>query len=458
MTNLMQGQVAREGSALQRYTAAWRWHFFAGVFVVPFLLVLATTGLVMLYYSTVQTPLGEHLLVTVGAGAPTSPVQQLATAHAALPGGTATLYVPASSPERTVQFELTQGERTYAVDIDPYTNEVLRLVDKDRTFYALAHRIHGTLLLGEVGDTIVEVVAGLALLMLATGVYMWFQQRKVAPATLASRRRGWRRWHMLTGLYAAVVLCFFLLSGLAWTNVWGGKWVQAWGTFPEEKWGPIPLSGETHGAMNHGAQKTVPWGLEQTPLPASVEESDHTAHERAAAVDLDSVEQRARASGFGPRYRINLPQDADGVYTISSTSMNGDTDRPADERTVHVDRRSGEIVAEVGFGDYSVLAKSMAVGIAAHQGSLGWWSIALDVLACTVVIFLCVSGTIMWWLRRPARAGWLPAPPRVAALPLRSGLTVLLLGLGVAFPLLGATLVVGLLAHALMARYQEQGR
>ncbi len=63
--------------------------------------------------------------------------------------------------------------------------------------------------------------------------------------------------------------------------------------------------------------------------------------------------------------------------------MNGDIDRPGDERTVHVDRHSGEVVAEVGFADYSLLAKSMAVGIAVHQGSMGWWSIALDVLACT---------------------------------------------------------------------------
>jgi uncharacterized iron-regulated membrane protein len=247
-----------------------------------------------------------------------------------------------------------------------------------------------------------------------------------------------------------VLLCFFLLSGLAWTNVWGGKLVQPWNSFPAEKLGPAPPSGHSHGALNHSEHKQVPWGLEQTPLPASTAVDEHGGH---AAIDLDAVDRRARELGFGPRFRINLPQDANGVYTISSTSMSGEVDRPGDERTVHIDRHSGEIVAEARFADYPALAKSMAVGIAVHQGSFGWWSIALDVLACLTVIFLSISGTAMWWLRRPARAGWLPVPPRRASLPLRSGLTVLLLAMGIAFPLLGAALLAGLLVYALVSRF-----
>lgn len=454
----------------QRYTAAWRWHFFAGIVVIPFLLVLATTGLVMLYYTALQTPVGEQLTVVPGLAARTSPLQQLAAAQAALPGGTAATYIPASGPESPVQFELKRNEQVFAVDVDPYTNAVLRVVDKDSTLYALAHRIHGTLLLGEIGDTIVEVVAGLAVLMLATGIYMWFQRKGAALAIATSRRGFWRRWHQLIGLYAAVLLCFFLLSGLAWTNVWGGKLVQPWNSFPAEKLGPAPQSGHAHGAMNHGEHKQVPWGLEQTPLPASTPVAGHAGHAEDTMVDLDAVDRMARELGFGPRFRVNLPQDANGVYTVSRTSMSGEVDRPGDERTLHIDRHSGEIVAEARFADYSALAKSMAVGVAVHQGSMGWWSIALDVLACSVVIFLCISGTAMWWLRRPARAGWLPVPPRQTVSPVRPGstrpdsklpglthpgLAMLLLALGIVFPLLGAAMLAGLLVHALTAQRQQ---
>ena len=89
----------------------------------------------------------------------------------------------------------------------------------------------------------------------------------------------------------------------------------------------------------------------------------------------------------------------------------------------------------------------MAVGIGVHQANMGWWNIAMNVLACAAVIFLCVSGTLLWWLRRPAGSRPLPVAPRIAGLPLRSGLTVLLVVMGVAFPLLGAALLAGLLVH-----------
>ncbi|MBK6736490.1 MAG: TonB-dependent receptor [Haliea sp.] len=142
----------RSANNAQQYRATWRWHFFAGVIVVPFLLVLAITGLVMVYYTSVQTPLGERLVVDAQGQESTSPMQQMAAASAALPGATVTQYIPASTPGSTAQFELTRAEDAYAVDVDPYSNEVLRVVDKDDTLYALAHRIHGSLLLGDVGD------------------------------------------------------------------------------------------------------------------------------------------------------------------------------------------------------------------------------------------------------------------------------------------------------------------
>lgn len=458
----------RSATEGQQYRATWRWHFFAGVIVVPFLLVLAITGLVMVYYTSVQTPLGERLVVHAQGQQPTSPLQQMAAAAAALPGASVTQYIPPPTASSTAQFELTRAEDAYAVDVDPYSNAVLRVVDKNRTPYALAHRIHGSLLLEDVGDVVLEVVAGLALLLIVTGPYMWLRRRQATPAQESSRRGFWRRWHLLTGLYSALLLCFFLLSGLAWTNIWGGKFVQAWSSFPAEKWGPLSLSGVNHAAMNHGAAKEVPWGLEQTPLPASTAHAQHAGHvghvdhvghaqaanhddqDARAVMNLDTVDALARDIGFGPRYRINLPRDADGVYTISTTTMTGDADVPADERTVHVDRHSGEIVAEVGFADYSLMAKSMAVGIGVHQANMGWWNIAMNVLACAAVIFLCVSGTLLWWLRRPAGSRPLPTAPKIAGLPLRSGLTVLLVAMGVAFPLLGAALLAALLVHGAM--------
>ena len=35
--------------ARSRYFMTWRWHFYAGLYVIPFMLMLCMTGLVMLF-------------------------------------------------------------------------------------------------------------------------------------------------------------------------------------------------------------------------------------------------------------------------------------------------------------------------------------------------------------------------------------------------------------------------
>lgn len=45
------------GTAL--YRAIWRWHFYAGLFVVPFLIVLAVTGLIIMAGHSAATTLGD---------------------------------------------------------------------------------------------------------------------------------------------------------------------------------------------------------------------------------------------------------------------------------------------------------------------------------------------------------------------------------------------------------------
>ena len=37
--------------ANRRYLSVWRWHFYAGFFVAPFLILLAATGLAMLLFA-----------------------------------------------------------------------------------------------------------------------------------------------------------------------------------------------------------------------------------------------------------------------------------------------------------------------------------------------------------------------------------------------------------------------
>jgi len=174
----------------------------------------------------------------------------------------------------------------------------------------------------------------------------------------------------------------------------------------------------------------------------------------ATPVTLDTVAAFARSIGFDQQFRINVPQSEYGVYTISADSMDGDTSNATGDRTVHVDRFTGNMLAEVTFSDYSLGGKAMAVGIALHQGNLGPLNTALNLAFCLAVMGMCASGVVMWWKRRPASRLGAPLYPKNYNAPA----TVLVIGLAVciALPLTGiAVALFAIVDFLLPKRFKE---
>jgi len=441
------------------YRAVWRWHFYAGLYVVPFLLAFALTGLVMLYGNSIETFLGKKYPVAPG-GERLSLTAQSEAAQAAIPGGTVRLFVHPATDRSASVFLVNDGAKDRVVSLDPHDGRILGSIVKDDTWFYWADHIHGTLLLGDFGDRLQEIAAGLGIVLVLTGLYLWWPRngRDWAQAllpNLALRGRAlWRQLHMTLGFYFSILLLFFLLSGMAWTGIWGTKIVQAWSTLPAEKFDSVPLSDKTHASMNHGAMKEVPWALEQTPLPESGSLKGKQGIPMGAKVDLDSVSAYARSAGFGGQFRINTPSGAEGVYTISADSMDGDTSDPFGDRTLHIDQYSGKVLADIRFADYSLGGKAMAAGIALHQGNLGLWNTLLNTAYCLFVIFMCVSGVVMWWKRRPA--GSLGAPRYPADYRIPRAVLGIALAVSVAFPLTGLAIVAFAAIDFLLPRRMKE--
>lgn len=434
------------------YSAAWRWHFYAGLYVLPFLTMLAVTGLIMLWTSVLSGRDGEWIAVQPQGEALAVSVQADA-ALAAVPGSELVGYIAPRSDALAAIFKLKTADDTVMVAVDPYRGQVLEQFPRRQGLYDLADEIHGTLLLGDLGDRLIEIAASLAMVLIATGLYMWWPRGIGAKAALvpnvrAKGRAFLKSLHGTIGAWISLVLVVFLLSGLSWAGIWGEKFVQAWSTFPAAKWDNIPLSDDTHAAMNHGAIKEVPWALEQTPMPASGSMAGATGLPEGMPVTLDSVTDFARAIGFGRehgRFQLNLPNGEAGVWTISRDSMSNDSGDPTSDRTVHIDRYTGRILADVRYADYSVYGKGMAVGIALHEGDMGPINVAFNTLFCLSVIFLSVSGLVMWWMRRPSGAGRLVAPAMPRDMPMWQGAMLVGLAVSLAFPMAGLALL-GVLA------------
>ncbi|MCX7889167.1 MAG: PepSY domain-containing protein [Rhodobacteraceae bacterium] len=447
---------AAAGPAGRHHFTAWRWHFYAALYVIPFMIVLAASGLVMLWIAVLSDINGEKTRVAAtGSPLPVSTLQ--AAAEAAVPDGRAMQYIEPLAPGRVAAFRVVAGDVGTTVLVDPYSAEVVDSFPWGKGWYDVMTRIHGTLLVGDLGDRLIEIAASLGILLVATGLYLHWPRgrtgwrRVLLPAFAARGRSLWKSLHGVTGFWMSLVMLVFLVSGLSWAGIWGGRMVQAWNTFPAEKWESVPLSDKTHASMDHGAAKEVPWNLEQTPLPASGSLAGHLAV--PPPVDTDAVVAFARALGFAGRFQVNMPDGEDGVWTVSHDSMSNDGHDPGGDRTIHIDRYTGNVLADIRYADYSPYAKMMAWGIAFHEGDLGAWNVALDTAFCLAMIFLPVSGLVMWWKRRPGKAGRLGAPPRPAEAQFWTGAAILVVALGLAFPLGGAVVLAVVLADRFILRH-----
>ena len=432
------------------YFRAWRWHFYSGLFVVPFLLTLAITGLVMVYFTGFQSRLGDLVYVQPQKTTQTVTTQAKAV-YAQFPDAKLKEYISPKSPDLAAWFIVARGNVTEAVAVNPYTASVIKSVDKDGSGFSWARKIHASLLLGDAGRSIMEVAAGLGIVMIVTGLYLFWPRngtswaQALVPEWQATGRRWWKSLHSSLGLWISLVLFSFLLTGMSWTDVWGGKFVQPWGTFPAAKWDAVPTSDLTHANLNSAGIRDVPWGLEQTPLPQSGSDAGVLGVTTGEPVNLDGVANLGNRLGFTGQFHINVPQDEKGVYTLSADTMSGDLTNPFKDRTVHVDRYTGRVLAEAAFADYSVVAKGMAIGIALHQGDIGLWSAWANVLFCLAIVLLCVSGIVMWWKRRPAGTGRLGSPMMPADAKLWKGGVLVMVLTGMAFPLAGIAMMVAFL-------------
>ncbi len=153
------------------YALVWRWHFYAALYAIPFLIMLATTGLIMLWVAALQGRGDEHLTVApVGTTLPVSAL--IAGAEATLPGATATQYIAPLSPGHVATVVLSGDGATTGVTLDPYSGAILSSFPWQAGWYDLATEIHGTILIGNTGDWLIEAAASLGILLTVTGLYL----------------------------------------------------------------------------------------------------------------------------------------------------------------------------------------------------------------------------------------------------------------------------------------------
>jgi uncharacterized iron-regulated membrane protein len=169
------------------YNLAWRWHFYAGLFVAPFMVLLAVTGIIYLFKPQLDPLMYGDLLKVQSAEHALSADEQLQRAQAAFPQGKISKYLPPANATSSAQFVMHNDGREVTVFVDPYRGTVLGEQDAQYNLQAIARALHGELMIGTTGDRLVELAAGWGVMLVVSGLYLWWPRGKSSAGVLWPR-------------------------------------------------------------------------------------------------------------------------------------------------------------------------------------------------------------------------------------------------------------------------------
>ncbi|HRD27242.1 MAG TPA: PepSY domain-containing protein, partial [Caulobacter sp.] len=160
--------------ASRLYRTIWRWHFYAGLICLPFFILLASTGALYLFRDDLAPLLEHRRLVVEATAAPSLPPEVLIARALAAQPGTPIRFTPPPAPDRSAEVGIRDGRgEVVSVFLVPSTGRVLDRVADDQRPMTLISHIHSLEILGKAPNLVIEVVAGWAILLVASGVFLW---------------------------------------------------------------------------------------------------------------------------------------------------------------------------------------------------------------------------------------------------------------------------------------------
>ncbi|QZY46972.1 PepSY-associated TM helix domain-containing protein [Mycolicibacterium austroafricanum] len=451
-----------------------RLHFYAGVFLGPFLLIATVSGGLYAIAPTLEQWVYRDYLHVESPGTSLPLADQVLAAQQVRPELTVAAVRPAVDPGETTRVMFTDpslgpSER-HAVFVDPVSAESLGELTVYGSSGALPLRtwisqLHRSLHLGDPGRVYSELAASWLWIIALGGVYLWVgryrrmraqgstQARLLTADRTATGRRRTLSWHGAVGIWIAAGLLFLSATGLTWSMYAGANITElrsalSWTTPSVSKKLPGNAEDGTDAGPGHDGHDH---GAAQTPDPV--------APPQPRVGDLDRVLASARAAGIDGKVEVSIPSDATTAFTVMQTRQPWVMSNNA----VAVDGATGAITDVIWFADWPLAAKLAAWGIQLHMGLLFGLvnQLALVALAIALVTVI-VRGYLMWWRRRPTRGGAAMgrAPRRGALSTLSPGAAVVVVlawvTIGWFVPLLGLSLVMFVAVDAAVGAVQNR--
>lgn len=437
----------------RRRSLFWRIHLWAAFIATPFALIATLTGLLYVFTPQIENALHGHLDRVTPQGRAMPLDDLVKAAQQAAPSGMALRSVVASLEDGdTVQAVFRpqnalagMGEHAghqhapapakaaapgsermpsgVVLYINPYTAQVLGSHPEMERFSLWARRLHSSLLQGEGWRWLIELSASWLMVMLMTGVYLWWPRGRaaVAPATRAQGRKWWQHRHALVGVSLALMSLVILTTGLTWSK-YAGEQIKAL----------RDVSGQ--------APPSAPKGLKSQSVPDQ------------APLGWEAVWKAAQSQAPDVSMQLTPPTTPQGVWRVS----NYDRSQPEKRFNLVLDAYSGQPLFYAGWAEQTAFSKATAIGIPFHRGEFGLWNQAVLVVFGLGVLFSLVSGWVMFFKRRRAGLLGLPrlAPGSWRLVPLGAWFAAVLMG--ALMPLLALSAAVVAAAEVGMAWRQRR--
>jgi uncharacterized iron-regulated membrane protein len=413
------------------YRAVWRWHFYAGLLVLPFLMLMALTGGLYLFKTEIDGMVYRSLSHVEARAEVASPDLWVRAAEAGTGGKVANVLLPARADEAVrLTVNLPDGGKRTAF-VDPHDARLIGATSFGGVMETVK-RLHSLILLGSWANYVVEIVAGWAIILVATGLFLWWPRgRNVGVVSIktadTSRRPFWRDLHAVTGLSAGAVIAFLAVTGMPWSAFWGDRYMDYVKDHGLGRPKPPAAASPFAHAEHQDAPVGVGWTMEGMVMPSL---------DAAGPGRLSAVVAAADTRGLARPYTVSIPTDPTLAYTAARVVQ-----RVEDTRILYVDAATGSVQADVRYGQFGIGAKAFEWGIAVHEGrQYGWMNRYVMLGGCIAIWLLGISAIMMWWKRRPkGRLAAPVAPPDPRA---RVAVVAIVLPLAILYPLTGLSLVV----------------
>lgn len=430
-----------------------RLHYYIGLFVGPFLLVAALSGMAYALTPQLEDWLYHDALTTQSEGKPQPLSRQIDAARQSAGVDSVVAAVrPAPEPGMTtrVMFAGDGPSEHRALFIDPVTLDVRG----DMTVYGTSgvlplrtaiDQFHRSLLLGDIGRLYSELAASWLWVAALAGGLLWWRQRRARRQHRVQREvaksQRLRQRHATLGIVALIGLLFFSATGLTWSQWAGGNIAELrhlWG------WGTPSVSTDLAASPDHKASADP---------HAAHHAGSHvgTMHMPAtlAADDFDRALDAARAAGIdAAKIEIVPPSAPMQAWKIREVGR----EWPTQVDQIALNPQTFAITDRADFASFPLAAKLTRWGVDLHMGVLFGLpnQLVLIAFAAGLVTLVC-WGYAMWWKRRSAsRPNSLSATSAQTMTAIyqgmdrrsRFGVVIVAVAFGYALPVMGASLVL----------------